>query len=111
MARQRARAAQLPRTRRRAFSERCNRTGAISFPLRWKNRQTIRRQEQTAPPENLMTMSLEELEREHILRVLNGCDGNRERAAAILGISTRTLYRKLREYELESNSGALATEA
>ena len=42
---------------------------------------------------------LEELEREHILNVLRQSEGNRERAAAILGISSRTLYRKLREYE------------
>src|SRR6185503_2120073 len=47
-------------------------------------------------------MTLEELEREHILRVLEETDGNRERAAAILGISSRTLYRKLREYESAS---------
>jgi DNA-binding NtrC family response regulator len=39
------------------------------------------------------------LERQHILRVLSEAGGNRERAAAILGISARTLYRKLREYE------------
>ena len=44
---------------------------------------------------------LEELEREHILHVLRQSEGNRERAAAILGISSRTLYRKLREYEHE----------
>ena len=44
---------------------------------------------------------LEELEREHILHVLRQSEGNRERAAAILGISARTLYRKLREYEQE----------
>lgn len=44
---------------------------------------------------------LEELEREHILHVLLQSEGNRERAAAILGISSRTLYRKLREYEYE----------
>jgi DNA-binding NtrC family response regulator len=43
--------------------------------------------------------TLEELERQHILRVLEETGGNRERAAAILGISARTLYRKLREYE------------
>lgn len=43
--------------------------------------------------------TLEELERQHILRVLKEANGNRERAAAILGISARTLYRKLREYE------------
>jgi len=55
-------------------------------------------------------MTLEELEREHILRVLEETDGNRERAAAILGISSRTLYRKLREYESASTSAGLATE-
>lgn len=59
---------------------------------------------QTAPA------TLEELEREHILRVLNASDGNRERAAAILGISSRTLYRKLREYETSADSAGLATE-
>jgi two-component system, NtrC family, response regulator AtoC len=44
-------------------------------------------------------VTLDELERRHILRVLEDAGGNRERAAAILGISARTLYRKLREYE------------
>jgi two-component system response regulator AtoC len=44
-------------------------------------------------------ITLEQLERQHILRVLEEANGNRERAAAILGISARTLYRKLREYE------------
>jgi two-component system, NtrC family, response regulator AtoC len=44
-------------------------------------------------------VTLEQLERRHILRVLEEAGGNRERAAAILGISSRTLYRKLREYE------------
>ncbi|HKQ99145.1 MAG TPA: sigma-54 dependent transcriptional regulator [Pyrinomonadaceae bacterium] len=43
--------------------------------------------------------TLYDLERQHILRVLSDAGGNRERAAAILGISARTLYRKLREYE------------
>jgi two-component system, NtrC family, response regulator AtoC len=55
-------------------------------------------------------VTLEELEREHILRVLKESAGNRERAAAILGISSRTLYRKLREYESQSKSSGLATE-
>jgi two-component system response regulator AtoC len=54
--------------------------------------------------------SLEDLEREHIQRVLRESDGNRERAAAILGISSRTLYRKLREYETQATSLGLATE-
>ncbi|MFS8084606.1 MAG: sigma-54-dependent transcriptional regulator [Acidobacteriota bacterium] len=60
---------------------------------------------QTAP------LTLEELEREHIIGVLKQSDGNRERAAAILGISSRTLYRKLREYENQTPSRGLATEA
>ncbi len=47
-------------------------------------------------------LRLEELEREHILRILDQSDGNRERAATILGISSRTLYRKLREYETDA---------
>jgi DNA-binding NtrC family response regulator len=44
-------------------------------------------------------LTLDQLERRHILRVLEEQAGNRERAAAVLGISARTLYRKLREYE------------
>lgn len=63
----------------------------------------------TAPQSAPVT--LEDLEREHILRVLNESDGNRERAAAILGISSRTLYRKLREYETQATSLGLATES
>jgi two-component system response regulator HydG len=54
--------------------------------------------------------TLEELERKYILRVLEESNGNRERAAAILGISSRTLYRKLREYESQTNSAGLATD-
>ena len=52
-------------------------------------------------------LTLEELERQHILRVLAETGGNRERAAAILGISARTLYRKLREYETGTNAADL----
>jgi two-component system, NtrC family, response regulator AtoC len=47
-------------------------------------------------------LRLDEVERHHILRVLNEVGGNRERAAVLLGISARTLYRKLREYESAS---------
>ncbi len=45
------------------------------------------------------SITLDELERQHILRVLEETGGNRDRTAAVLGISARTLYRKLREYE------------
>jgi DNA-binding NtrC family response regulator len=53
----------------------------------------------TASADTATPSTLDELERRHILRVLEETGGNRERAAAILGISSRTLYRKLREYE------------
>lgn len=42
---------------------------------------------------------LEEVEREHILSVLKKHDGNRSAAAAELGISLRTLYYRLSEYQ------------
>ncbi|MBA2645551.1 MAG: sigma-54-dependent Fis family transcriptional regulator [Pyrinomonadaceae bacterium] len=51
------------------------------------------------PASSAAPLTLEEIERRHILRVLANANGNRDRAAAILGISARTLYRKLREYE------------
>lgn len=41
---------------------------------------------------------LEDVEREHILRVLKETGGHREQAADILGIHPRTLRRKLAEY-------------
>jgi two-component system response regulator AtoC len=55
--------------------------------------------------------TLGELERQHILRVLQEMSGNRERAASILGISARTLYRKLREYETNSPSSQFPIES
>ncbi|HEX8493950.1 MAG TPA: sigma-54 dependent transcriptional regulator [Pyrinomonadaceae bacterium] len=58
----------------------------------------------SAPDAQSPPATLEELERQHILRVLEETNGNRERAAAILGISARTLYRKLREYERDATS-------
>ncbi len=41
------------------------------------------------------TQSLAEVEREHTLKVLRDCDGNRAQAAEMLGISRATLYRIL----------------
>jgi len=45
--------------------------------------------------------TLKDMEREAIEQALDRVGGNRRKAAAILGISTRTLYRKLKEYGLE----------
>ena len=48
------------------------------------------------------SFSLKEAEREHILSVLASVKGNRRRAAEMLGISERTLYRKLRKLGISS---------
>jgi DNA-binding NtrC family response regulator len=45
-------------------------------------------------------MSLEDLERMAIASTLEAVGGNRRRAAQMLGIGERTLYRKIKEYEL-----------
>ncbi|MFH0980140.1 MAG: sigma-54 dependent transcriptional regulator [Planctomycetota bacterium] len=45
-------------------------------------------------------LSMAEVERLHIINTLRLTEGNREKAARILKISPRTLYRKLREYGL-----------
>jgi DNA-binding NtrC family response regulator len=46
-------------------------------------------------------VSLEEMERRHILWVLRQTDNHQSRAAQILRIGRRTLYRKIREYGLD----------
>jgi two-component system response regulator HydG len=46
-------------------------------------------------------MTLEELEREAIARALAETDGNRTAAGRKLGISTRTIQRKIRKYHLD----------
>jgi two-component system response regulator HydG len=45
--------------------------------------------------------SLEALERDYIGEVLSFVDGNKARAARILGLDRKTLYRKLHKYESE----------
>lgn len=45
---------------------------------------------------------LAEVEKEHILGVLDACKGNKTRAAKVLGISVRNLYRKLEELNRRS---------
>jgi DNA-binding NtrC family response regulator len=45
--------------------------------------------------------SLDELERSHILRVLELCDGQKTKAAAMLRINRTTLWKKLRQYGID----------
>jgi len=46
-------------------------------------------------------LSISEVEREMIAKALERHQGKRKLAAADLGISERTLYRKIKEYKLE----------
>ncbi len=55
-------------------------------------------------PQNLLSLSLAELEKRHILRVLASTSGNKTRAARILGIDTKTLYNKLKSYQVSEKA-------
>jgi len=50
-------------------------------------------------------MTLRELEREYILEMLRRTDGNKSRAAELLGLDRKTLYRKLDEYRSDGVAG------
>jgi DNA-binding NtrC family response regulator len=59
---------------------------------------------ETAPPPNIVTiipgMTMAQIERAAIEAALKETRGNRRKAAEMLGIGERTLYRKLREYQI-----------
>ncbi|MET0388824.1 MAG: sigma-54 dependent transcriptional regulator, partial [Polyangiales bacterium] len=48
-------------------------------------------------------LSLDEIERRYIIRVIKLLNGNKARAAQLLGLDRRTLYRKLERYEARLN--------
>src|SRR6185369_3559009 len=49
--------------------------------------------------------ALDELERRYLLYVLEVAGGNRTRAAEILGIDRRTLYRMIERHNVDANNG------
>ncbi|MGX5818022.1 sigma-54-dependent transcriptional regulator [Chitinophaga lutea] len=55
---------------------------------------------QAAPASISASASLAEVEKAHILRVLQSVKGNKTRAAEILQIGLTTLYNKLKEYQI-----------
>ena len=64
-----------------------------------------------APPPNAITiapgMTMAEIEQRAIEAALRETRGNRRRAAEMLGIGERTLYRKLREYNMPEHADVL----
>ncbi|MBX6330452.1 MAG: sigma-54-dependent Fis family transcriptional regulator [Gemmatimonadaceae bacterium] len=69
----------------------------------------IEPREESAPA-NVITirpgMTMAEIERAAIVAALRETRGNRRKAAEMLGIGERTLYRKLKEYNLPDGGGA-----
>lgn len=49
--------------------------------------------------ENFVT--LEELEKEYLLKVLQHTEWNKEKAARILGVSVKTVYNKIEKYQIK----------
>jgi transcriptional regulator with PAS, ATPase and Fis domain len=57
-----------------------------------------------AHPEDPANVSLDEIERRHILRVLTAAGGNKTQAAKTLDIDYKTLLAKLKKFEVDSQS-------
>ena len=53
--------------------------------------------------------TLDEAERRYILQVVDECGGHRQKAATILGISERNLYRKLKQFGMSGHREAVRT--
>jgi two-component system NtrC family response regulator len=51
---------------------------------------------------NVELLSLDEIEKRHIKRVLEVTGGNRPKAAKILGVNVTTVYRKLERYNIST---------
>lgn len=80
-----------------------DRKGLPAFNSHYVDPQTFAEAEEVRDGEETKPiLSLEEQEREAIGRVLKQNKGNRKLTAEQLGISERTLYRKIKEYDLEN---------
>ena len=69
-------------------------------PEEWENGEVIEDERPAEKPQETVHASIEDANRELIRVTLEQCGGNRKVAAAQLGISERTLYRKIKEYDL-----------
>ncbi len=57
--------------------------------------------DQAESPKSEESLSIKEMEKQQIMKALDQFRRNRRKAAKALGIGLRTLYRKLKEYDLE----------
>jgi len=58
----------------------------------------VKQQDEAGSSSGVGGVNLEEKEKESIRKALALCEGNREKAAKMLGIGERTLYRKIKRY-------------
>ena len=66
--------------------------------------ETQRKEDELIDKARQSLLTLQQLEKEYILEVLAECNGSRKNTARRLGITTATLWRKLKLYERESAS-------
>ncbi len=93
LARQRARAAARDRSARVILSHRATRSSPPDLPAE------VRCGERA--PREVAGGSLEEMERQHIITTLRQVGGHRAKAATVLGIDPKTLYRKILAYGIQ----------
>src|SRR5881394_1927876 len=74
--------------------------GGKELPTEVQLRNLSEQAERGAPP-RMGVQSLDEVERDTILRVLAECHGNKKKAAELLGIQRPTLYNKMKRYAIE----------
>ena len=87
---------------RRRLDERPGRVQVIEVPESALTPIQIESGEEVSPPDVVYRhgMTMAEVERATISAALRECQGNRRQAAARLGIGERTLYRKIKEFNL-----------
>ena len=98
----------LTRARRRAVGPCLGSEGGVAGAV-W-GRAGIEPRDQPAPPVAVTIrpgMGMAAIERAAIEAALRETRGNRRKAAELLGIGERTLYRKLRDYQLLVDTSAL----
>jgi DNA-binding NtrC family response regulator len=74
--------------------------GGKELPTEVQLRKLSEQPERGAPPRTGV-QSLDEVERDTILRALAECHGNKKKAAELLGIQRPTLYNKMKRYAIE----------
>src|SRR5687767_339415 len=87
---------------RRRMDERQGKVQVIEVPESALTPISLEENEPVSPPDVIYRsgMTMADVERATIVAALRECQGNRRQAAARLGIGERTLYRKIKEFNL-----------